>query len=77
VAADRDPMAFPVEFAMAYSSGPARWERAMQRAIDNNVSHVSVNTMIAGSEFYGTTPTNLRTIDDHIAALEEFLTTVR
>lgn len=76
-AAGRDPQAFPVEFAIAYSSGPARWERAMQRAVENNVSHVSVNTMIAGAEFYGTTPPDLRTVDDHIGALEEFLTTVR
>lgn len=76
-AAGRDPGAFPVEFAIAFSSGPQRWERAMQRAVDHHVTHVSVNTMIAGAEFYGTTPPDLRTVDDHIAALEQFLSAVR
>ncbi|MDG2114841.1 MAG: LLM class F420-dependent oxidoreductase [Actinomycetota bacterium] len=77
VAAGRDPAAFPVEFAIAYSSGPERWERALQRAIDNDVTHVSVNTMIAGAQFYGTEVPDLATVDDHIAALEQFITTVR
>ena len=74
--AGRDSSTYPVEFAVAYSSGPNRWERALQRAVDNGVTHMSVNTMIAGAEFYGTTPSELRTIDDHIGALEEFITAV-
>jgi probable F420-dependent oxidoreductase len=75
--AGRDPSTYPVEFAVAYSSGPNRWERALQRAVDHEVTHMSVNTMIAGAEFYGTTPSELRTIDDHIGALEEFITAVK
>jgi probable F420-dependent oxidoreductase len=74
--AGRDSSTYPVEFAVAYSSGPNRWERALQRAVDNGVTHMSVNTMIAGAEFYGTTPAQLSTIDDHIGALEEFITAV-
>lgn len=75
-AAGRDIDNFPIEFAIAYSSGPERWERALQRAADHGVSHVSVNTMLAGAVFYGTAAPDLRNVDDHIAALEEFKSAV-
>jgi probable F420-dependent oxidoreductase len=77
VEAGRDIDSFPIEFALAYGSGPERWERAMQRITEHGVSHVTVNTMSTGADFYGTSAPNLTSVDDHLSALETFLAAVK
>lgn len=73
----RDPAAFPTEFGALYSAGPARWERAFNRATENGVTHFSVNTMTATNAWAGIEGGEpLTTPRAHIDALETFMKAV-
>jgi probable F420-dependent oxidoreductase len=76
-AAGRDPSSFPVELSTAYGIGEDRWTRSVGLAREIGVTHFAVNTMSSTSEWAGTPPANLQTPDDHIAAIERFIASVR
>jgi probable F420-dependent oxidoreductase len=75
--AGRDPSSFPIEFSTAYGIGQDRWVRSVELAGQIGVTHFAVNTMSSTSEWAGTAAANLQTPDDHIAAIERFIGSVR
>ena len=41
----RDPATFPMEFGLPYGLGPERWQKSVELAQNDGITHFSVNTM--------------------------------
>jgi probable F420-dependent oxidoreductase len=73
----RDPATFPMEFGLPYGLGPERWQKSVELAQNDGITHFSVNTMSSAAAWARTDGSGLSTPAEHIAGIEQFIKTVR
>lgn len=73
----RDPGAFPMELTVPYGLGAQKWDSILASATEAGITHVAVNAMSATSAWAGTPPSGVGSPQEHIAALDTFISHVR
>ncbi|MFD9664053.1 LLM class F420-dependent oxidoreductase [Rhodococcus sp. NPDC059968] len=68
----RDPADVPAEMYLSYGVGPESWAADQQRWTELGGARMAIRTSTSSASALGLDVRPLRTVDDHIAAIDEF-----